>query len=86
MLWTLRQRRYAALAGLMLVVALICIALGSYFGTSKALHEHNQFSLAPIVEVAILFVGLFVCLVPIELMLGNEGFKAADDVGRNCGF
>ncbi|HYQ29117.1 MAG TPA: sodium:proton antiporter, partial [Polyangiaceae bacterium] len=30
----------------------------------------NHFSFAPIIEVALLFIGLFVCLVPIEVMMG----------------
>jgi Na+/H+ antiporter NhaD/arsenite permease-like protein len=51
-------------------IALIGIGLGSYFGTPKEVHELNHFSFAPIVEVALLFIGLFVCLVPIEVMLG----------------
>ncbi len=50
-------------------LALLVLALGSYFSTSRALHEQNNFSLAPIREVAVLFAGLFVCLVPIEVNL-----------------
>lgn len=49
---------------------LIGIGLASYFGTPKEVHELNHFNFAPLVEVALLFVGLFVCLVPIELLLG----------------
>ncbi|RYZ03041.1 MAG: sodium:proton antiporter [Myxococcales bacterium] len=52
-------------------LALVAIGLGSYFGTPKEVHELNQFSFGPIAEVALLFVGLFVCLVPIELMMGR---------------
>jgi Na+/H+ antiporter NhaD/arsenite permease-like protein len=51
-------------------VALIAIGLVSYFGTSKEVHELNHFSFGPILEVALLFVGLFVCLVPIEVAMG----------------
>lgn len=51
-------------------LALLAIGLGSYFGTPRELHELNGFSFGPIIEVAMLFVGLFVCLVPIEIMLG----------------
>ncbi|HEY3234806.1 MAG TPA: sodium:proton antiporter, partial [Polyangiaceae bacterium] len=46
--------------------AMITIALASYFGTSREVHRLNQFSFAPIAEVALLFSGLFACLVPIE--------------------
>jgi Na+/H+ antiporter NhaD/arsenite permease-like protein len=52
-------------------LTLLGIALASYFGTPKEVHELNGFSFAPIVEVALLFIGLFVCLVPIEIMLGD---------------
>jgi Na+/H+ antiporter NhaD/arsenite permease-like protein len=52
-------------------VSLIAIGLVSYFGTPKAVHQVNQFSLSPIVEVGLLFAGLFVCLVPIELSLSQ---------------
>jgi Na+/H+ antiporter NhaD/arsenite permease-like protein len=52
-------------------VGMVAIALFSYFGTPRELHELNQFSLAPIFEVALLFVGLFTCLVPIEMALGR---------------
>lgn len=47
-------------------VAMVGIGVVSYFGTSREIHERNQFSLAPIAEVALLFAGLFACLVPIE--------------------
>jgi Na+/H+ antiporter NhaD/arsenite permease-like protein len=47
-------------------VAMVGIAGASYYGTSRQIHERNQFSLAPIAEVAVLFAGLFMCLVPIE--------------------
>jgi Na+/H+ antiporter NhaD/arsenite permease-like protein len=46
--------------------SLVTILAVSYFGTSRAIHEANGFSFAPIVEVALLFFGLFVCLVPVE--------------------
>lgn len=49
--------------------ALLALALGSYLATPRALHQQNAFSFAPIREVAVLFAGLFVCLVPIEVNL-----------------
>jgi Na+/H+ antiporter NhaD/arsenite permease-like protein len=47
-------------------LAMVLIAVGSHLTTPKALHELNGFSFAPIIEVALLFAGLFACLVPIE--------------------
>src|ERR1043166_2721040 len=43
---------------------MIGAALGSYFTTRKAVHESNQFTLHPIKEVAILFVGIFATMMP----------------------
>jgi Na+/H+ antiporter NhaD/arsenite permease-like protein len=53
-------------------IAMVGIGVASYFGTSREIHERNQFSLAPIAEVALLFAGLFACLVPIESGLGGS--------------
>ena len=50
-------------------VALLGIALLSFFTTPRSVHEANGFSFGPIIEVAIIFVGLFLCLGPIEVTL-----------------
>jgi Na+/H+ antiporter NhaD/arsenite permease-like protein len=50
-------------------VAMFAIAGLSYFLTARDVHALNAFSLAPILEVGLLFAGLFACLVPIELGL-----------------
>jgi Na+/H+ antiporter NhaD/arsenite permease-like protein len=39
-------------------------AVASYFGTSKPVHEANHFTLHPIKEVAILFLGIFATMMP----------------------
>jgi Na+/H+ antiporter NhaD/arsenite permease-like protein len=49
--------------------AMLAIAAGSYFLTPRDVHEKNGFSMMPIVEVAVIFAGLFVCLAPIEVAL-----------------
>jgi Na+/H+ antiporter NhaD/arsenite permease-like protein len=51
--------------------ALLGIALTSFFTTPKAVHEANTFSFGPILEVAIIFCGLFLCLGPIEVSLAE---------------
>jgi len=51
-------------------LTLAAVGVCSYLFTPRELHELNGFSFGPIAEVALLFVGLFVCLVPIEIMLG----------------
>jgi Na+/H+ antiporter NhaD/arsenite permease-like protein len=52
-------------------LAMLTIAAASYFGTSKEVHRLNQFTLGPILEVALIFAGLFVCLIPIESGLAS---------------
>jgi Na+/H+ antiporter NhaD/arsenite permease-like protein len=39
-------------------------AAGSYFTTKKAVHAANQFDFHPIVEVAVLFAGIFATMMP----------------------
>jgi Na+/H+ antiporter NhaD/arsenite permease-like protein len=43
---------------------MIIAALGSYFSTHKDIHSKNDFDFIPIKEVAILFAGIFVTMVP----------------------
>jgi Na+/H+ antiporter NhaD/arsenite permease-like protein len=49
------------------------LAVASYFTTSKAAHAGNRFSFAPIVEVAVLFAGIFVTMIPALLILNVQG-------------
>jgi Na+/H+ antiporter NhaD/arsenite permease-like protein len=46
--------------------AMIALGAASYFGTPRATHAANGFSWGPILDVAIVFAGLFMCLAPIE--------------------
>ena len=43
---------------------MIGAALGSWWLTSKPIHEANDFNFAPIKEVAILFLGIFATMIP----------------------
>jgi Na+/H+ antiporter NhaD/arsenite permease-like protein len=53
---------------------MIGAALGSYFTTRKTVHEANHFSLHPIREVAILFVGIFATMMPaLDWLATNAG-------------
>ena len=52
-------------------VALLAIALLSFFTTPKAVHDANSFSFGPVLEVAIIFAGLFLCLGPVEVSLAE---------------
>jgi Na+/H+ antiporter NhaD/arsenite permease-like protein len=52
--------------------AMLAIAGTSYKLTTKEIHDNNGFSLMPIIEVAVIFAGLFVCLAPIEVLLAER--------------
>ncbi len=69
LLWLLAIIGAAFLPPVLRELAMLSIAASSYFGTPREIHKLNQFSLGPILEVALLFVGLFACLVPIEMAL-----------------
>jgi Na+/H+ antiporter NhaD/arsenite permease-like protein len=45
-------------------VIMVGAAAGSYFTTPRAVHEANDFTFAPIKEVAFLFIGIFGTMVP----------------------
>jgi Na+/H+ antiporter NhaD/arsenite permease-like protein len=58
-------------------------ALGSWFTTSKSVHESNQFNFHPIREVAILFAGIFATMMPaLDWLEGNAGHLS----GANTSF
>ena len=57
-------------------------AAGSYFTTPKPVHESNHFTLHPIKEVAILFVGIFGTMMPaLDWLQGNAGTLASATPG-----
>lgn len=58
-------------------VIMIGAAAASYFTTKQQIHEQNHFNFIPIKEVAVLFAGIFVTMVPaldwLELNAGSLG-------------
>jgi Na+/H+ antiporter NhaD/arsenite permease-like protein len=48
---------------------MLAIALGAFFTTPKTNLETNKFSFGPIIEVAVLFAGIFVTMAPALLLL-----------------
>lgn len=64
-----------SIAGLCRDVMLIIIGLISLKTTPSSIHRENQFSWGPIKEVAILFAGIFVTMIPAIVILraGEEG-------------
>jgi len=45
-------------------VLIVLAGLGSYYSTSSKIHKKNNFDFIPIKEVAILFLGIFIAMVP----------------------
>jgi Na+/H+ antiporter NhaD/arsenite permease-like protein len=61
-------------------VLMIAAALGSYFTTKKSVHAANDFDFHPVIEVAILFAGIFATMTP---ALGWLNFHAREILGAN---
>ena len=49
------------------------LTIASYFLTPAKIHADNKFSFGPILEVAILFAGIFVTMTPAVLLLKTHG-------------
>jgi Na+/H+ antiporter NhaD/arsenite permease-like protein len=54
-------------------LVMIGLMASSLISTPKEIHEQNNFNYAPIVEVAILFAGIFITMVPALLILETRG-------------
>ena len=53
--------------------AMIVLSVVSVMFTSKEIRERNEFNYAPIIEVAVLFAGIFITMVPALLILEARG-------------
>ncbi|MEO8481345.1 MAG: sodium:proton antiporter [Acidobacteriota bacterium] len=54
-------------------VAMVGLSVVSYVRTSKAIHAGNHFSLHPIIEVAVIFAGIFATMIPALDILRHHG-------------
>ena len=54
-------------------MAMALLTAGSLFATPRALREANNFDFGPILEVAALFVGIFVAMIPATTLLQEHG-------------
>lgn len=54
-------------------IGMVALAVASLFGAPKHARESNKFSYGPIVEVAVLFAGIFVTMVPALALLEARG-------------
>jgi Na+/H+ antiporter NhaD/arsenite permease-like protein len=61
---------------------MIGAAVASYYTTRKPVHDSNHFSLGPVKEVAILFIGIFATMMPaLEWLQGNASNLHAATAG-----
>jgi Na+/H+ antiporter NhaD/arsenite permease-like protein len=58
------------------------LAIVSYLATPAANHRDNQFTFGPILEVAVLFFGIFVTMAPALLILNAWGQGLRPDLGQ----
>jgi len=49
------------------------LGLAGYYTTSAANRENNRFSFGPILEVAVLFIGIFITMAPALIILNSHG-------------
>jgi Na+/H+ antiporter NhaD/arsenite permease-like protein len=54
-------------------LVMILMAALSLIFTKKDLHEKNQFTFGPIIEVAVLFAGIFITMTPLVMLLKAKG-------------
>jgi Na+/H+ antiporter NhaD/arsenite permease-like protein len=50
---------------------MLAAAAGSYFTTKKSIHAANEFDFHPVIEVALLFAGIFMTMIPALAWLGR---------------
>jgi Na+/H+ antiporter NhaD/arsenite permease-like protein len=65
--------------GVLREAAMIACALASRFTTEAEVRERNQFSWFPIVEVAALFIGIFLTMIPALMLLQAKGGELGVD-------
>ena len=63
----------SGLRSLVQVAGLVGLAALSLLTTARAIHERNRFNWAPIIEVAVVFVGVFLTMIPALSFLAERG-------------
>jgi len=61
------------LRSLVEILGLVGLAALSFFTTARTVHERNRYSWAPIIEVAVVFVGVFITMIPALSYLAERG-------------
>ena len=62
-------------------VVMVAAALCSWYLTPRIIHERNDFTFAPIREVAWLFLGIFLTMIPALDLLGRQAPELARAIG-----
>lgn len=62
-------------------LAMIGLAAAAYLLTPKSNRENNKFTFAPIIEVAVLFIGIFITMAPALQILNAWGKQERDVLG-----
>ena len=62
-------------------VVMAAAALCSWYLTPRIIHERNDFTFAPIREVAWLFLGIFLTMIPVLDLLGRQAPELARAIG-----
>ena len=65
----------AVMSRLVQSIGMIFLAVWSHKMTAASIHEKNHFGFGPIIEVAVLFAGIFVTMVPALMILETQGGK-----------
>jgi Na+/H+ antiporter NhaD/arsenite permease-like protein len=60
---------------------MLALAVASYFTTPAANHDGNKFTFGPIIEVAVLFIGIFITMAPALQILNAWGQDLRPDLG-----
>ncbi len=68
---------YGVQEGIMALLAIV-----AYFTTSPAFRENNKFTFGPIIEVAVLFIGIFITMAPALQILNAWGSGNRPDLGE----
>jgi Na+/H+ antiporter NhaD/arsenite permease-like protein len=66
-------------------LVMAAIALAAYFSTAKENRANNKFTFAPIIEVAVLFIGIFITMAPALQILNSWGKQERDVLGLAFG-
>jgi Na+/H+ antiporter NhaD/arsenite permease-like protein len=67
---------------------MVALAVAGYFTTKASYRENNKFTFGPIIEVAVLFIGIFITMTPALLILnawGDNGEFGREVAGKKLG-